>query len=191
MMTVVDKESYVLDGVIYEIPLADVPFNDESAQRAVAHYKAKMVDAGIAFGKLDKAIEESIENEMSMEEFASFQTLDPIAVAQGLQVHGSFDDEEVINEQEAAFQLLDIIFDPDTLNIFGRIHLLDTPSGRIARANVDAGMKCIMSQASVDEVVDNKDRARGGFNMNQMIRKIRGGWRLSFEKEDNVDRFAE
>lgn len=180
-MIVVDKESYILDGVLYEIPLLDVPLNEESAEKAVAFYKAKMVDVGMAFGKLDVAIKESEENEMPMEEFESYQLQDPIAVAQGLQTPKGVDDEEVIHPSEAAFQLLDILYDSDGRTIVGRIHFLDTTSGRIARDLIDAGKKCGISQAFVDEVVDNKDRNRGGFSLSQIIRKIRGGWRISFE----------
>lgn len=186
-MTVVDKENYVLDGTIYEIPLLNAPLNEQSAERAVQHYKTKMVDAGIAFGKLDKALQESIDDEMSRVEFESYKMQDPISVAQSLEIHGGFDDEEIINQADAAFQLLDILFDPDSRTIIGRIQLLDTPSGRIARACVDANKRCVVSQASVDEVVDNRDRQRGGFFLNQIIRKVRGGWRLSFENEESAN----
>jgi len=182
-MIVVDKDNYILDGALYEIPLLDAPLSEESAERAVAFYKQKMVDTGLAFGKLHAPIQESLIDEVREEDYKRYIQQDPVAVAAGLQITSGFDDEEVINEKDAAFQLMDIIYDSDSRTIVGRIHLMDTPSGLVARQNVDEGKRCIISQATVDEVVDNKDRQRGGFTLNQIIRKIRGGWRLAFENK--------
>lgn len=181
-MIIVDQENYILDGILYEIPLVDAPLNEESAERAVDFYKKKMVDTGLAFGKLHVSMQESLTDEVNEEDFKRYMKEDPVAVAAGLTIASGFDDEEVIYPSDAAFQLLDIIYDSGSKSIFGRIHLLDTQTGMVARKNVDAGNKCIISQANVDEVVDNKDRQRGGFTLNQIIRKIRGGWRLAFEK---------
>lgn len=186
-LTLIDKDRYVLDGVIYEIPLLDrIPLNELSVERAVAHYKNRVVVPGHAFGKLDLPIQESIDNDMSMEEYAPYSMQDPIAIAQHLSIDGTFDDEEVLSPQESAFQLTDIIYDKEGRNILGRIELMNTPSGNVAMDKIDAGMKCVMSQASVDEVVDNKERGRG-FVLNQIIRKIRGGWRISFEQEETAN----
>lgn len=182
-MIIIDKESYVLDGILYEIPLVDAPLNEESAEKAVDFYKKKMVDTGMAFGKLHIPIKESVMDEVDEEDFKRYIKEDPVAVAAGLVVDSGFDEEEVIDPNDAAFQILDILYDDVSKSIIGRIHLLDTKSGNVARRNVDAGKKCAIVQANVDEVVDNKDRQRGGFTLNQIVRKIRGGWRLAFENE--------
>jgi hypothetical protein len=186
-MIVIDQESYILDGILYEIPLVDAPLNEESAERAVDFYKKKMVDTGLAFGKLHTPIQESLIDEVPEEEYKKYLKQDPVSVAMGLGIASGFDDEEVINPNDAAFQILDILYDSVSKSIIGRIHLLETPTGIMARNSLDEGKKCIISQANVDEVVDNKDRHRGGFTLNQIIRKIRGGWRLAFENKETTN----
>ena len=185
-LVVVDKENYVLDGVLYEIPLLDKPLGELSVERAVAFYKNRLVEPGQAFGKLDIPIAESKQDEMPHEEFVQFVRQDPVEVAKNLSIDEFFDEEEYVHPNEAAFQVLDIMYDADGRTIFGRIHLLLTQSGRYARAQVDAGMKCVISQAQIDEVVDNAARAQNGFSLKQIMRKIRGGWRVAFEYPDNT-----
>jgi len=186
-LLLIDKENYVLDGVLYTLPLSEAPPLDEvSVEKAVAYYKKKLVDADLAYGKLEEAIQESVENDMSIEEYEQYATQDPIAIAANQTIDGTFDDEEILHPNESAFQLLDILYDRESRTIIGRIYLLDTPAGRYAKSRVDAGMHCVVTQAYVDEVVDNKARGHG-FVLNKKVRKIRGGWRIAFENQETLN----
>lgn len=185
-MTVVDEENYILDGVLYEFPQMEVPLDEMSAERAVMVYKQKMVDHGIAFGALDSIIKEDRHDDMPQELFADYVLQDPIDAAQALQWEDVSDNEEILNPNNAAFRILDIMFDPDQRNIVGRIHVLDTPQGNIMKQNIDANMRCMITQASVDEVVDRDRKVVNAWVMRHIVRKVRGGWRVSFEQNETV-----
>lgn len=185
-MTVVDEENYILDGVLYEFPQMEVPLDEMSAERAVMVYKQKMVDHGIAFGALDSIIKEDRHDDMPQELFADYVLQDPIDAAQALQWEDVSDNEEILSPNNAAFRILDIMFDPDQRNIVGRIHVLDTPQGNIMKQNIDANMRCMITQASVDEVVDRDRKVVNAWVMRHIVRKVRGGWRVSFEQNETV-----
>ena len=185
-MVLVDEENYILDGVLYEFPQMDVPLDELSAERAVAVYKQKLVDNGVAYGALDSVIQESRQDDMPQELFVDYVLQDPVDVVQTLQWEDVGDNEEILHPANAAFQVLDIMFDPDQRNIVGRIHVLDTPQGMVMRRNIDANMRCMMTQASVDEVVDRDRRVANAWVMRQIVRKVRGGWRVSFEQSETV-----
>lgn len=185
-MTVVDEENYILDGVLYEFPQMEVPLDEMSAERAVMVYKQKMVDHGIAFGALDSIIKEDRHDDMPQELFADYVLQDPIDAAQALQWEDVSDNEEILSPNNAAFRISDIMFDPDQRNIVGRIHVLDTPQGNIMKQNIDANMRCMITQASVDEVVDRDRKVVNAWVMRHIVRKVRGGWRVSFEQNETV-----
>jgi len=185
-MTVVDEGNYILDGVLYEFPQMEVPLDEMSAERAVMVYKQKMVDHGIAFGALDSIIKEDRHDDMPQELFADYVLQDPIDAAQALQWEDVSDNEEILSPNNAAFRILDIMFDPDQRNIVGRIHVLDTPQGNIMKQNIDANMRCMITQASVDEVVDRDRKVVNAWVMRHIVRKVRGGWRVSFEQNETV-----
>ncbi len=185
-LVLVDKDNYVLDGVMHEFPLLDVPLDLASAERSVVYYKQKLVDKGIAFGTLDNVLEENRQDEMLFQDYVEYSMQDPIDAVQALQWGEVNDDEEILSPTSAAFQVLDILFDQDSKSILGRIHIMDTPSGRAARAQVDANMKCMVTQVSIDEIVDRDRRINDGFVLRQFIRKLKGGWRISFEKNETV-----
>ncbi len=185
-MILVDKENYILDGVLYTVPQVQAPLDMFSAERAVAYYKSRLIDSGRAFGKMDAPIIESEQSDMSMDEFIPYSLQDPIAAAQALSWDDDVYNEEVLNPNDATFQILEMLFDRESKSILGRIHLLNTASGRMARSFVDQGYKCLITKAEVDEVVDRDRTYANDFVWHQIVRKIRGGWRISFEQEETV-----
>ena len=187
-MILVDKDNYVLDGVLYEFPQMEVPLDVMSAERAVAVYKQKLVDQGMAFGLLDHIIQENRQDDMPMEQFSEFVLQDPVDVAQSLHWEDGGDDEEIVFPSQAAFKVIDMLFDPDERNIVGRIQILDTPQGRVARANIDSNMKCMITQATIDDVVDRDRKVVNAWVMKHIISKVKGGWRMSFEQSETVPR---
>lgn len=185
-MVVVDKENYVLDGVLYAFPQMDVPLDETSAERSVTVYKQKLVDKGLAYGALHHVMEENRQDDMPMEVFNEYVLQDPIDAVQSLHWDDEGDEEELLHPMNSAFQVIDIMFDPDGRNIVGRIHVLDTVQGKIVRSNIDANMKCMITQATIDEVVDRDRSVLNAWVMRHIVRKVKGGWRMSFEKNETV-----
>lgn len=185
-MTLVDRENYVLDGVLYKFPQMEVPLDILSAERAVAVYKQKLVDQGMSFGLLEQIIQENTQDDMPMEQFTEFIMQDPIDAVQSLQWEDHGDSEEIVFPSQAAFQVLDIMLDEDDKSIVGRIQILETPQGMIARANIDRNMKCMITQATIDEVVDRDRKIQHAWIMRHIVRKVKGGWRMSFEQNETV-----
>ena len=185
-MVLVDHENYVLDGVLYEFPQMEVPLDMMSAERAITVYKQKLVDKGIAFGSLDYVMEENRQDEMPKDQFDQYVMQDPIDAVQALQWDDVSDDEEFLHPLNAAFQVIDIMFDEDGRNIVGRIHVLDTMQGKVMKANIDANMKCMITQASIDEVMDRDRKVTNAWVMRHIVRKVKGGWRMSFERNETV-----
>jgi hypothetical protein len=93
------------------------------------------------------------------------------------------DREEIISPPDAAFQILDMMYDPEEKKIFGRIYALDTEAGREMKYNIDMGKKCFISQSNIEMITDRERANTNILLVKQKMRFIRGGWRISFDDE--------
>lgn len=181
-LLLIDKENYILDGVLFSIPNKNIPISNESVIKTVARYKENAVDKGNAFGLLDKQISSDVTDEVDEQVILDMRKQDPTLLIMALDQPAADSEREVIAEEEAAFQILDILYDQENKKIMGRIHLLDTHEGRLARKKIDEGNICYISKGIVEEAIDPDRTITNRISLIQKIIEIKGGWRLLFIK---------
>lgn len=199
-LTVVDKENYVLDGVVFEIPQytsqrtdVKVALDEASIYNAVGRYKA-FVAQGNAYGKIDRGIPEDYSDEISAEDYNVIASLNPydamkIAMMDQLPEEAV---EERIPIERAAFQIIDFDYDSENKKLLARMYVLDTQEGMEMKMYIDQGKKCILTKAQVEFVEDRDQRTHDEFGREFLLfisrlKSIKGGWRVSFEGDDNVE----
>ncbi len=200
-LTVVDKENYVLDGVVFEIPQysstredVKVVLDEASIYNAVARYKG-FVAQGLAFGKIDRGIPEDYSDEISADEYNVIASLNPYeAMKLVLNEQTPMEDmEEKMPYERAAFQVIDFDYDSANKTLVARFYVLDTPEGLEMKQYIDQGRRCLLTKFQIEFVEDKDNRTHDEFGRELLLfisrlKMIKGGWRVSFEGDDNVER---
>lgn len=178
-LTVLDKENYILDGTLLIIDqltgeYKNAKLDKNSVKQTIFEYKRTKVDRGIAFGVLEKSMVADRKDELSEQELENITDFN-IKLAQDWE-------EEVLNEDDIAFQIMDMMYDDEGRRIIGRIHILDTPQGLIARKNIEMGLKCYISSSGIEDVVtrDKSVPLEVDFAFLHKLQSFKEGWKLSF-----------
>ncbi|MDG1950536.1 MAG: hypothetical protein P8J32_07025 [bacterium] len=178
-LTLLDKENYILDGTLMVIDQLKGEYKNakldvNSVKQTIFEYKRTKVDRGIAYGVLEDKMIQDKEDEISEQEMAKVSEFD-IKLAQDWE-------EEELSEEDIAFQIMDMMFDAGRRRIVGRIHILDTPKGMIARENIDRGLKCYISSSGIEDVVarDKSVPLTVDFAFLHKFQSFKEGWKLSF-----------
>ena len=189
LLKVIDHENYILDGTLCVIEqrkgvYQNAKLDEQSVRQTVGEYKQSKVDKGVSFGVLEKSMIQDTKDEISEQDMAKVNaTFNP---KEHFEIHIDQDfEEKQLSEDDIAFQILDMMYDKDNRRVVGRIQLLDTPQGMIARKKVDEGLKCFISSSGVEDVVvrDKSVDPRMFGNKWAFLDKLQSfkeGWKLSF-----------
>jgi hypothetical protein len=178
-LTILDKENFILDGTLMVIDQLKGEYKNakldvNSVKQTILEYKRTKVDRGLAFGVLEDKMIQDKEDEISDKDLANVNDFN-IKLEQ--------DWEEVeLKEEDIAFQIMDMMYDASGRRIVGRIHILDTPQGLVARQNIERGQHCYISSSGIEDVVarDKSIPLEVDFAFLHKFQSFKEGWKLSF-----------
>jgi hypothetical protein len=189
VLQLIDKNNYILDGTLFVIEQLkgihqDAKLDEQSVRQTVAEYKHSRVDRGMAFGVLENKIIQDTRDELSEEQMLKLNS--EFNPKDNFEIHIDQDfEEKELNEENVAFQILDIMYDQPNRRVVGRIQLLDTSKGMEARSKIEQGLKCYISSSGVEDVVVRDKsvdpRITGGkWAFLHKLQSFKEGWKLSF-----------
>ena len=169
---------YIYDGILikFDKVILGMDINAEidhsSIKRAVKDYKDTFVVSEKSFGGLS--------NKMESDESHELPNGDLSYIKDDSNAYKAEIKEEILSENERAFQILDIIYDEDRSILFGRILFLDTRIGKFAKECIDNNMSFSISKTSIDNTMDLEKDGSYMPKMWYRVTEIKNYWEIFF-----------
>ncbi len=176
-------QSKLMVGVLQTIKNnSKTPILHATVASAINVFVQERMNRGIAYVGMEDEIKES--NEDEYEGDGDINKLLQDAFADQIMNYNNIDDS--IPPHEAAFKIVDIYYDSEKCEIWGRIELLQTEKGFEAERRISQGMKAFVSQGGVEGVVEPVDIRRGNLHPCFKVVKILPTYKISFLKRDET-----
>lgn len=178
MLKVVDKEAYILDGILHQFPL-EGQIDEGSIISSIEKYKQKL-QTNASLGYNDQEIQENTQDEVSEQEVIAMKNQDPLEVM--INLKHEFE-EEILDPNDASFQVLDVAYNKNEKQILCRIHILDSENGMVIRGAIDQFMRCYISGGDIEYAIDRDRSIQHRMVMVNKVVDIKGNWKINYSKK--------